>query len=205
SEHAKQKAWFLLCFIFNGLQPSKMAAHPCAAGTSDLIRGSLDTAQAVETPEGVSLDLHVAGPVARLFAFALDLLIRTAAYVAMGQILPSAGEFGFGIYLIAVFAIEWFYAVPFEVLWCGQTPGKRALKIRVANLREASIGALLREEVQSFADALGVAAAHRYLAARRQAHQGLAAHGALSIDVEPGRLSVQLVNRYLEIKRSGRL
>ncbi|MGQ0659162.1 MAG: hypothetical protein ACT4NU_13940, partial [Chromatiales bacterium] len=31
SEHAKQKAWFLLCFIFNGLQPSKMAAHPCAA------------------------------------------------------------------------------------------------------------------------------------------------------------------------------
>ncbi|MGQ0657817.1 MAG: SCO family protein [Chromatiales bacterium] len=41
SEHAKQKAWFLLCFIFNGLQPSKMAAHPCAAGTSDLIRGSL--------------------------------------------------------------------------------------------------------------------------------------------------------------------
>ncbi|MGQ0657744.1 MAG: hypothetical protein ACT4NU_06550, partial [Chromatiales bacterium] len=41
SEHAKQKAWFLLCFIFNGLPPSKMAAHPCAAGTSDLIRGSL--------------------------------------------------------------------------------------------------------------------------------------------------------------------
>ncbi|MGQ0656603.1 MAG: hypothetical protein ACT4NU_00655, partial [Chromatiales bacterium] len=41
SEHAKQKAWFLLCFIFNGLPPSKMAAHPYAAGTSELIRGSL--------------------------------------------------------------------------------------------------------------------------------------------------------------------
>lgn len=97
----------------------------------------LDTAHSVETPEGIGLDLHVAGPVARLLAFGVDLLIRTVAYIALGQILPAAGEFGFGIYLIGVFAMEWFYAVPFEVLWHGQTPGKRALKLRV--LRENGV------------------------------------------------------------------
>ncbi len=77
--------------------------------------------------------------------------------------------------------------------------------VLLANLREESIGALLKREVVAFEDAVAVAAAHRYLAARRQVHRRLTARGALSIDAEPQQLSVQLVNRYLEVKRSGRL
>ena len=41
SEHGKRKTRFSLSFVFNGVKPLKTAAPPCAAGTSDLIRGSL--------------------------------------------------------------------------------------------------------------------------------------------------------------------
>ncbi len=41
SEYEKQKMSFLLFFIFNDLRSLKMAAHPCTAGTSESIRGSL--------------------------------------------------------------------------------------------------------------------------------------------------------------------
>ncbi len=35
SAHGKQKAWFLLSFISNGLAPLEMAAHPCTTGTAE--------------------------------------------------------------------------------------------------------------------------------------------------------------------------
>lgn len=41
SGHGKRKTWFSLSFIFNGLRSSKIAARPCAAGTAELISGSL--------------------------------------------------------------------------------------------------------------------------------------------------------------------
>lgn len=44
-----------------------------------------------------------------------------------------------------------------------------------------------------------------YLADRRKAHEAIKANGVLTVDVEPEKLPVALVNRYLEIKRSGRL
>jgi uncharacterized RDD family membrane protein YckC len=91
----------------------------------------LDTAQHVETPEGISLELPVAGPVARFYAFWIDLLLRGAVYFALGQSLPQLGEFGVGLLLVSMFFIEWLYAVPFEVLWNGQTPGKRVVGLRV--------------------------------------------------------------------------
>jgi uncharacterized RDD family membrane protein YckC len=97
----------------------------------------LDTAQSVETPEGISLGLHLAGPVARFYAFVIDLLIRAALYMVLGRVLAYAGGVGFGVYLLAIFLIEWLFAVPFEVLWHGQTPGKRVVKIRV--LREDGV------------------------------------------------------------------
>ena len=41
SEHEKQKCDFCFSLKFNDLQSSNLAIHPCIAGTSDLIRGSL--------------------------------------------------------------------------------------------------------------------------------------------------------------------
>ena len=41
SEHEKQKCDFCFSLKFNDLSSSNLAIHPCIAGTSDLIRGSL--------------------------------------------------------------------------------------------------------------------------------------------------------------------
>ncbi|MDE0513307.1 MAG: hypothetical protein OXI88_16140, partial [Gammaproteobacteria bacterium] len=41
SEHATQKCDFCVAHIINDVSSLIMAIHPCIAGTSDLIRGSL--------------------------------------------------------------------------------------------------------------------------------------------------------------------
>lgn len=77
--------------------------------------------------------------------------------------------------------------------------------VLVASLREAAVEELLEQEVRSFDRALQVAAGHHFLEHRRQLHQQLARGGAILLDIKPEELSVGLVNRYLEIKRAGRL
>ena len=93
----------------------------------------LDTYREIETPEGVELRLSVAGPVVRGIAWAQDLLIRSVVYIALSVGLSLFGEFGWGILLIALFLIEWFYPVWFEIYRHGATPGKRAFGICVVN------------------------------------------------------------------------
>ena len=91
----------------------------------------LDTAYAIQTPEGVGLELSTAGVVVRFLAWNVDLLIRVAFYLVTGMVLSNLGEFGLGLYLMALFLIEWFYPVLFEVFNQGQTPGKKAFRLRV--------------------------------------------------------------------------
>lgn len=93
----------------------------------------LDTARTFETPEGIDLQLHVVGPVARALAWSLDALIRTGIYIVISIVLSIFGHFGQGILLVCVFLLEWFYPVFFEVLKDGATPGKKTLGIRVVN------------------------------------------------------------------------
>jgi uncharacterized protein (DUF58 family) len=75
----------------------------------------------------------------------------------------------------------------------------------LASLRERALGELLAAGVATLRDAVGVAACHRYLEARDRAHEQLRGSGILTLDVEPERLPVAAVNRYLQIKRSGLL
>jgi uncharacterized RDD family membrane protein YckC len=102
----------------------------------------LDTIHAVQTPEGVDLALPVAGPAPRALAYAIDLLIQGVALSSVQTVLFSAGGSGFaiGVYLIAVFVMNWFYPVLFEVLSHGQTPGKRVLGIRVLHENGTPVG-----------------------------------------------------------------
>lgn len=93
----------------------------------------LDTLRAVETPEGITLDLPVAGPVVRALAWLLDTLIKYGVLWALFLILVILGWAGLGLWLIAMFLAEWFYPVVFEVYFSGATPGKRALGLRVVN------------------------------------------------------------------------
>ena len=49
------------------------------------------------------------------------------------------------------------------------------------------------------------AAAAEYLALRERVFRRIEAAGVIAFDVEPQRLPIALVNRYLELKRGGRL
>ncbi|MGH8588530.1 MAG: RDD family protein [Gammaproteobacteria bacterium] len=93
----------------------------------------LDTVRAVETPEGVAIDLRVAGPVPRALCFAIDFGIRALIYLGLAIGLATLGRFGTGVLLIAFFGLEWFYPVLFEVYAEGATPGKRMLGLRVVH------------------------------------------------------------------------
>jgi uncharacterized protein (DUF58 family) len=75
----------------------------------------------------------------------------------------------------------------------------------LASLREAIIGRALSARVDSFERAVTHAAAAEYLAGRERSFRRLDAAGVVTLDVEPERLAISLVNRYLELKRAGRL
>jgi len=91
---------------------------------------ALDTSRAFETPEGVILEIKLAGPVVRACAWAIDGAIRMAVYAALSVPFAFLGGVGFATILIGFFLIEWFYPVLFEVR-TGATPGKKAMGIAV--------------------------------------------------------------------------
>jgi uncharacterized RDD family membrane protein YckC len=91
----------------------------------------IDSARSIETPEGVLLELRLAGPAVRALAWGIDMAIRFAFYMGLGTLLPLFGGAGVGLWLILMFLMEWFYPVVFEVMARGQTIGKMALGIRV--------------------------------------------------------------------------
>lgn len=93
----------------------------------------LDTHRAIETPEGVELQLRVAGPVVRALAWLIDFLIRLAVYYAGLMAFATFGNFGIGLFLVLIFLLEWFYPVAFEVYRQGRTPGKQVMGIQVVN------------------------------------------------------------------------
>lgn len=94
----------------------------------------IDTIEQIETPEGVSLSLNLAGLPARSIAYMIDWGIKIAFYIIVGI---GVGILGGGlattILTLCVFFMEWFYPVFFEVYKNGQTPGKRKMGLMVLN------------------------------------------------------------------------
>ena len=91
----------------------------------------------------------------------------------------------------------------------GLLPGVALLRRRhlvlVANLREESIERGLREEVVNFEAALRVFGAWQHGLERTRVQQTLRRSRVFALEAEPARLHAQLINSYLEIKRSGAL
>lgn len=93
----------------------------------------------IATPEGVDLDLVLAGLGSRIGAGVVDLLLRGLVVVAFGLLLllPAVvlGEGPSPVLLAAlalvVFVTEFGYDVGFETLASGRTPGKRWTGLRV--------------------------------------------------------------------------
>lgn len=94
----------------------------------------------VETPEGIDFVQAVAGPVPRILAYLIDFGWRALIYMLIGIVSPFIGGLGTGVFLILTFLLEWFYPVFFEVFRQGQTPGKRAMGLRVVNSDFTPIG-----------------------------------------------------------------
>lgn len=100
----------------------------------------LDTVRGVHTPEGVELRLPAAGPLLRSVAWGIDAGIRMGVLWVFAIALSFLGESGAGIVAIVAFAIWWIYPMAFEVAWQGQTPGKRAMRLRVVRSDGAPVG-----------------------------------------------------------------
>lgn len=100
----------------------------------------LDTCYQVETPEGIDLVLRPAGLLPRALAYSIDLLIRGAILMLMFIVLAVLGQFGFGLGLILMFLLNWWYMVLFEVLNQGRSPGKQVMGLRVVHDDGTPIG-----------------------------------------------------------------
>ncbi|HEX7055265.1 MAG TPA: DUF58 domain-containing protein [Burkholderiales bacterium] len=88
-------------------------------------------------------------------------------------------------------------------------PALRLLRTRhlvvLASLREAIVSRALTARVDSFERAVTHAAAADYLERRSRVFRRIENAGAITLDVEPARLPIALVNRYLGLKRAGTL
>lgn len=99
----------------------------------------------VETPEQVAIALPLAGVGSRLLAALLDALVVIVAFLTVTivggivaayinsqtDITGDANEVLLALYLVLLFAGVFGYFAGLELLWNGQTVGKRALGIRV--------------------------------------------------------------------------
>jgi uncharacterized RDD family membrane protein YckC len=135
-----------------------MATTEATAGTLAAGRGE----RRILTPEGVPLVFQLAERGERAAAVMIDLVIMVAALVAV--VLSTAflfsqlgvGGLGTGLTILAAFLIRNFYFIYFELRWQGQTPGKRALRIRVIDRKggylrpDAVIARNLLREVELF-------------------------------------------------------
>jgi uncharacterized RDD family membrane protein YckC len=103
----------------------------------------------LDTPEAISVSYTVAGIGTRFLAAAIDLLtIYGIGVVALVGVLLLAQLGGFGqtaaviIVIVLVFVLFWCYYIVYEALWSGQTPGKRAMHIRVIKTSGYPIGGI---------------------------------------------------------------
>jgi uncharacterized RDD family membrane protein YckC len=92
----------------------------------------------IDTPEGVPLELTLAGVGSRFASALLDYLIQTVILVALALVLsygagfdPGTSALAAAVWAVGFFAVFWGYDVGFEVLNSGRTPGKVLNGLRV--------------------------------------------------------------------------
>jgi uncharacterized RDD family membrane protein YckC len=97
----------------------------------------------IDTPEQIALELPLAGIGSRFLALAIDTLLQSLLYVigafALALLVPFGtllfkwvpASLGPALAILFLFCVYWGYFAFFEVIWKGQTPGKRYAGIRV--------------------------------------------------------------------------
>lgn len=110
---------------------------PALAQTVDAPEPPLDTAVRLITPERITFQYRLAGPFRRAGAYLLDLALisgLTIASILGASILSLGSGAGLGLALALIFIIRFGYGALCEAFLNGQTPGKRALGIRVVSV-----------------------------------------------------------------------
>ena len=116
-----------------------MSSNPNIPGTS---LGALADKLTIETPEQTALDFTIAGIGSRFLAVAYDMLIQILVGIVIGiaaavfapvlfSLSPQASLWGVAILILFYFLLYFGYYAFFEIIWNGQTPGKRKAGIRV--------------------------------------------------------------------------
>jgi uncharacterized RDD family membrane protein YckC len=85
----------------------------------------------LSTPEGVELDMSLAGAGSRMLAGGIDLLIKLVLIGALAVGLAALGTLGPAVFTVGSFLVLLGYDVLFEVAARGQTPAKRFCGLRV--------------------------------------------------------------------------
>jgi uncharacterized RDD family membrane protein YckC len=92
-----------------------------------------DTAIKAQTPEGIEYTLYPAGLCARFCAYSIDSLLQGVLLLVfiIVYIVVLKMAAGFWLIFLVRFALDWFYHIVCELMFRGQTPGKRLLGLRV--------------------------------------------------------------------------
>lgn len=92
----------------------------------------------IDTPEGVPLELTLAGVGSRFASALVDYIIQAIILLALALVLiygagqhPGAGGFADAVWALGFFVVYNAYDIGFEVLNSGRTPGKRLNRLRV--------------------------------------------------------------------------
>ncbi|MGE0406633.1 MAG: RDD family protein [Candidatus Korobacteraceae bacterium] len=108
--------------------------------SGDKLTNQLTDKLTIDTPEQIALELPLAGIGSRFLALAFDSLLQFiitflgflvflfTAPVTIGWLPQSLWA---AIFILFLFTIYWGYFAVFEIMWKGQTPGKRHAGIRV--------------------------------------------------------------------------
>jgi uncharacterized RDD family membrane protein YckC len=101
----------------------------------------MDERYFVETPEVVTIAYDVAGVGSRCLAATVDTALIALLQAALGALVyavaslvpgaDDADDLIFALWSVLAFVLLWGYYLLFELLWSGQSPGKRLIGLRV--------------------------------------------------------------------------
>ena len=114
----------------------------------------IDDSYDLRTPEQIDLQYDLAGLGSRFMALTIDMLIQGAVVAALVAVFGLGGAIfavsfrdllgrdgflvlsvGLAVAVLLIFLFTWGYFLIFELIWNGQTPGKRVAGIRVLTTR----------------------------------------------------------------------
>jgi uncharacterized RDD family membrane protein YckC len=107
----------------------------------------LDNTIEIVTPENIAFHYRLAGPIRRLIAYGVDVIIRVVLVLGLATVLlpllsATIGFGGLGVLSVLIFGVEWLYGGFFEAYMNGQTPAKRMMGLRVLTVDGLPINGL---------------------------------------------------------------